>query len=79
MAEGGQVVAIMPDRALFAAELKSESEVPFPILADIDNGYALSLNLAFWVGAEEVIEEGRFIPLIGRTWGNHGFSRESGF
>ena len=52
MAEGGQVVAIMPDRAQFAAELKSKSEVPFPILADIDNGYALSLNLAFWVGAE---------------------------
>jgi peroxiredoxin len=52
MAEGGQVVAIMPDRAQFAAELKSESKAPFPILADIDNGYALSLNLVFWVGGE---------------------------
>jgi hypothetical protein len=26
--------------------------VPFPILTDIDNGYALSLNLAIWIGAE---------------------------
>ena len=50
-AEGGQVAAIMPDREHFTAELKAESEAPFPILTDFDNGYALSLNLAFWVGA----------------------------
>jgi peroxiredoxin len=50
--EGGQIVAIMPDREEFAAELKSKSEAPFPILTDVDNGYALSLNLAIWVGAE---------------------------
>jgi peroxiredoxin len=47
----GQIVAIMPDRQKFA-ELKSQSNVPFPILTDLDNGYALSLNLAIWVGAE---------------------------
>jgi len=51
-AEGGQIAAIMPDQQHFAAELKAESEAPFPILTDIDNGYAMSLNLAFWVGAE---------------------------
>jgi peroxiredoxin len=51
-AEGGQVVAIMPDRQEFAAELKSVGGVPFPILTDMDNGYALSLNLAIWIGAE---------------------------
>ena len=51
-AEGGQVAAIMPDREHFTAELKAESEAPFPILTDFDNGYALSLNLAFWVGQE---------------------------
>lgn len=51
-AEGGQVAAIMPDRQHFTSELKAESDAPFPILTDIDNGYALSLNLAFWVGAE---------------------------
>jgi peroxiredoxin len=51
-AEGGQVAAIMPDREHFTSELKAESRAPFPILTDMDNGYALSLNLAFWVGAE---------------------------
>jgi peroxiredoxin len=52
VAEGGQVAAIMPDREHFTAELKTESDAPFPILTDFDNGYALSLNLAFWVGDE---------------------------
>jgi peroxiredoxin len=51
-AEGGQVAAVMPDREHFTAELKRESEAPFPILTDFDNGYALSLSLAFWVGEE---------------------------
>jgi peroxiredoxin len=51
-AEGGQVVAVMPDRQQFAAEFKSELQAPFPVLTDVDNGYALSLNLAIWVGEE---------------------------
>jgi peroxiredoxin len=51
-ASGGQIIAIMPDRQKFVAELKSQSKVPFPILTDMDNGYALSLNLTIWVGAE---------------------------
>jgi peroxiredoxin len=51
-AEGGQVAAIMPDREHFTAGLKAESDAPFAILTDFDNGYALSLNLAFWVGSE---------------------------
>lgn len=51
-AEGGQVAAIMPDREHFTAELKAESDAPFPILTDFDNGYAMSLGLAFWVGEE---------------------------
>ncbi len=50
--EGGQTVAIMPDRQQFVSELKSAGKVPFPILTDMDNGYALSLNLAIWLGAE---------------------------
>jgi peroxiredoxin len=32
--------------------MKHESGVNFPILTDMDNGYAMSLNLAIWVGAE---------------------------
>ena len=59
-AEGSQIVAIMPDRQKFVAELKSQSNVPFPILTDMDNGYAMSLNLTIWVGAEmQRMMEGR--------------------
>jgi peroxiredoxin len=49
-ADGGQV--IMPDAQQFAAKIKSTLEVPFPILIDADNGYAMSLNLAIWAGDE---------------------------
>jgi peroxiredoxin len=51
-ADTGQIIAIMPDKQKFVADLKLQSNVPFPILTDMDNGYALSLNLTIWVGAE---------------------------
>jgi peroxiredoxin len=59
------MVAIVPDRQQFAAEMKADSGVRFPILTDMDNGYAMSLNLAIWVGDE--MEEymrsiGRMLP-----------------
>src|SRR3974377_881424 len=50
--EGCQIVAIMPDRQQFAEEVKNEYKARFAILTDMDNGYALSLNLVFWVGME---------------------------
>ena len=50
--EGSKIVAIMPDRQQFAEEFKNEFNARFPILTDMDNGYALSLNLVIWVGAE---------------------------
>jgi peroxiredoxin len=50
--EGREIVAIMPERQEFAAESKSDAKARFPILTDIDNGYALSLNLAIWIGGE---------------------------
>src|SRR5437762_1199433 len=49
---GGQIVAIMPETQKYAERFKSEAGVPFPVLTDLDNGYALSLNLAIWLGAE---------------------------
>src|SRR5271165_1042215 len=49
---GAQIVAITPERRRFTAALKNEANAPFPILTDMDNGYALSLNLAIWVGEE---------------------------
>ncbi len=42
----------MPDRQRFAAEFKRDAQSPFPVLTDMDNGYALSLNLAIWLGSD---------------------------
>src|SRR5215467_6065718 len=50
--EGGQIVAIVPERQEFAAEFKNDARARFPILTDMDNGYAMSLNLTIWVGEE---------------------------
>jgi peroxiredoxin len=64
-ADGCQIVAIMPDRQQFAETFKTESQARFPILTDVDNGYALSLNLVIWVGAEMermISSAGRDIP-----------------
>jgi peroxiredoxin len=49
---GARIVAILPDRQEYAAKLHAEANASFPILTDVDNGYALSLGLMFWVGAE---------------------------
>jgi peroxiredoxin len=50
--EGLQIVAITPERQHFTAGFKAEEGASFPILTDLDNGYALSLNLVFWLGDE---------------------------
>src|SRR6266568_2142494 len=49
---GGQIVAIMPEVQAFTRKFKVDSGAPFPVLTDLDNGYALSLNLAIWLGTE---------------------------
>jgi peroxiredoxin len=51
-ADGAHLAAIMPERQQFAARFKAEGQVRYPVLTDIDNGYALSLNLAIWLGDE---------------------------
>jgi len=50
--EGGQIVAIIPEREQFALELKSDAQADFPVLVDMDNAYAMSLGVAFWMGDE---------------------------
>jgi peroxiredoxin len=50
--EGGQIVAIIPEREQFALELKSDAQADFPVLVDMDNAYAMSLGVAFWMGEE---------------------------
>ena len=62
---GARMVAIVPDREEFAAEMREDCNVNFPILCDLDNGYAMSLNLAIWVGAEMqeyMTKIGRVLP-----------------
>jgi peroxiredoxin len=62
---GAQLAAVMPERQAFAAEFKRNAASPFPVLTDIDNGYALSLNLAIWVGPnlENLLASfGRLLP-----------------
>jgi peroxiredoxin len=63
-AEGAQIVAIMPDRQKFISEFKAAEKVPCPILTDMDNGYALSLNLVIWLGTEmqKMLEGLRDLP-----------------
>jgi peroxiredoxin len=51
-AEHRHITAIVPDRQRFAAWLKSDAKAPFPVLTDMDNGYAMSLGLAIYVGDE---------------------------
>ena len=50
--DGAEVVAIIPERQQYATEFKINGHIPFPVLIDMDNGYAMSLNLAFWMGEE---------------------------
>lgn len=50
---GAQIVAITPELSRFAVELTQDNCATFPVLTDIDGGYALELNLLFWVGAEK--------------------------
>lgn len=50
--EGGQIVAITPERQQYSNKLKTWTSAPFPVLTDMDNAYALSLGLAFYVGGE---------------------------
>lgn len=49
---GGQIVAVMPERQQFVSDLRSTAKAPFLVLTDMDNGYAMSLGLAIWVGNE---------------------------
>jgi peroxiredoxin len=51
-AVGAEIIAVMPDRQKFTRRLKADSRALLPILTDIDNGYAMTLNLVMWVGAE---------------------------
>jgi peroxiredoxin len=70
---GARLVSIMPESAQFTGAYASRNALPFPILSDIDLGYALSLGLIFWVGAEvQRLYEAAGIDLA-QFQGNKGF------
>ena len=48
---GASIVAVTPESRRFASKLDADTLGAFPILADLDNGYALTVNLAIWVDA----------------------------
>jgi peroxiredoxin len=50
--EHRHIAAIVPDRQRFAQWLKNDARAPFPVLTDMDNGYAMTLGLAIHVGDE---------------------------
>jgi peroxiredoxin len=47
--KGAKIVAISPESRKYSQQLGVDSNNRFPILTDVDNGYALALNLAIWV------------------------------
>lgn len=51
-AEGASIVAITPEQEQFGARLKEDAGLNYPVLSDVDNGYALSIGLAIYVGDE---------------------------
>ncbi len=44
-----QIIAISGDKPRYSKILKAEAKADFPLLTDLDLGYALSLNLAIWL------------------------------
>lgn len=50
VASGGDVVALVPETAEYARNLRAARGVPFRVLTDLDLGYALNLGLVFWIG-----------------------------
>jgi peroxiredoxin len=49
---GGAMLAITPDRQRYMRKLKEELDLPFQLLSDMDNAYAMSLGLVVWCGDE---------------------------
>ncbi len=49
---GAHVVSLMPDTAQYTKRAITENDFPYPILTDVDLGYALTLGLVFWIGAD---------------------------
>ena len=49
---GAGVVSIVPERAEYVRRMRRANGLEFPVLCDIDVGYALTLGLVIWIGEE---------------------------
>ena len=49
-AHGAKVVSIMPESEAFTTKAAANAGNAFKVLSDIDNGYALTVGLAIWLG-----------------------------
>jgi peroxiredoxin len=74
LGDSAKIIAIMPDRTEFVAEFKSASRGELPVLSDTDNGYAMTLNLAVWVGDEMQREMRAIGQDLGRFQGNDAWT-----
>jgi peroxiredoxin len=52
VAAGGQIATITPERQKFTSQHRRDAGAAFRMLTDFGNGYAISLNLAIWIGEE---------------------------
>lgn len=52
VARGARIVVITPELEAFTRLLKAQTRSTFPVLSDVDNGYALSIGLAISLGLE---------------------------
>lgn len=50
---GGQLVVITPETQKFTRQLKEDARASYPILTDLDSGYALELHLAIQINDEK--------------------------
>ncbi len=71
--KGAKIVAISPESRKYSQRLAADSNNRFLILTDVDNGYALALNLAIWVDddmARLILGAGWDIPSYqtARSW-----------
>lgn len=52
IARGARIIVITPEREAFTQLFKSRTRATFPVLSDVDNGYALTVGLAISVGED---------------------------
>jgi peroxiredoxin len=51
-ARGARLVSIVPERSEFIKKFRRSNELEFPVLCDLDLGYALTVGLVVWLGED---------------------------